>query len=82
MVGPGNLEHRHDIGGKGLPAAQAALLTLPEAYQLVELMHIVGGIMLIWFGLSLGPVSISNGLKLPAALKSAQIDLPSKPRFH
>jgi hypothetical protein len=37
--------------------------------------------MLIWFGLSLGPVSISNGLKLPAGLKPAQIDLPSKPRL-
>jgi hypothetical protein len=52
-----------------------------KRYQLVELMLIVGGIMLIWFGLSLGPVSMSNGLKLPAGLKSAQIDLPSKPRL-
>jgi hypothetical protein len=26
-----------------------------KRYQLVELMLIVGGIMLIWFGLSLGP---------------------------
>ena len=52
-----------------------------ERYQLSELMLIAGGIMLIGFGLSLGPVSISNGLKLPTGPKSAQIDLPSKPRL-
>jgi hypothetical protein len=34
---------------------------------------------LIWFGLSLGPVSISNGLELLSGLKSAQIDLSSVP---
>jgi hypothetical protein len=34
---------------------------------------------LIWFGLSLGPVSISNGLELLSGLKSVQIDLSSVP---
>ncbi len=50
-----------------------------KRYQLVELVLIVSAIMLIWFGISLGPVSISNGRLLPAGLKSAQIDLPSNP---
>jgi hypothetical protein len=46
-------------------------------YQLVELVLIVGGIMLIWSAMSLGPVSISDGRILPAGPKSAQIDTPS-----
>ena len=52
-----------------------------KRHQLVELALIVSGIVMVWYAVSLGPVTLSDGRLLPAGLRSAQIELPKLPRL-
>ena len=66
----------HFEGGPYYQPRRPSLWRFLKRNQLIELVLIVGGIMMVWFAVLQGPVSISDGRLLPAGLKSAEIDLP------